>query len=358
VLNRETKISRGIPAFCGFFRIPQAENGGQSTQLFSMTFDPRPYLKDLARGRHGARDLSREQAAALFGAILSGELGGAPLGAILVALRVKGESLGELAGMMDALATHVRPMRLPSRRAIPVVIPSHNGSRKLPNLVPLLALLIAREGVPVLVHASEQESARIGTLPILEMLGHPTLATIEDAESALEERELAPVTVGVISPDLSRLMDARLELGVRNSGHTMAKLMLPMGVSPASACRLVAVTHPDFLKLMREHFVQFPANAFVMRGVEGEPVVRLREPQPMEEMRSDGSTITHLLREGDSEFALPGRDAEATAKWTRAVLEGEAQAPVAITRQVALIVEHCRGQGSAARAPLRLVSSQ
>jgi anthranilate phosphoribosyltransferase len=91
-----------------------------------MTFDARPFLKDLARGRHGARDLSRDQARELFTAILTGELSGTPLGAVLVALRIKGESLEELAGMMDALAPHVRPLRLPSRRALPVVLPSHN----------------------------------------------------------------------------------------------------------------------------------------------------------------------------------------------------------------------------------------
>jgi anthranilate phosphoribosyltransferase len=120
----------------------------------------------------------------------------------------------------------------------------------------------------------------------------------------------------------------------------------------------VAVTHPDFLKLMREHLVQSPGNAFVMRGVEGEPVVRLREAQPIEEIRSDGSTITHLIGEGEaSGYTLPGRDAQATARWTREVLDGEARAPIGLARQVALIVQHCREQGSAARQPLRLVSS-
>ena len=322
-----------------------------------MPFDAKPFLKDLARGRHGARDLSRDQARELFTAILTGELAGAPLGAVLVALRIKGESLEELAGMMDALASHVRPLRLPARRALPVVLPSHNGSRKLPNLVPLLASLIAREGVPVLVHASAQETTRVGTLAILDLLGHAPLGTITDAEIALEERGLAAVGVEVLSPDLARLMDARLALGVRNSGHTMAKLMLPQGVAPSAACRLVAVTHPDFLKLMREHFAQFPGNAFVMRGVEGEPVVRLREAQPIEEVRSDATTVTHLIGEGDTGFALPARDAQATAQWTRDVLDGKAAAPAALARQAALVVQHCREQGGAGRQPLRLVSS-
>jgi anthranilate phosphoribosyltransferase len=323
-----------------------------------VAFDMRPYLKELARGARGARDLTRDQARAVFAAVFAGEVADLSLGALLVALRVKGESLEEIAGMADALSRHVRPMKLPSRRAIAAVIPSYNGSRKLPNLVPLLALLIAREGVPVLVHGLAQETARVGTMDVLGLLGHAPSASIEDAEAGLEETQLACVPVEVMSPDLARLLAIRLETGVRNSGHTLAKLMLPQGVGPAAATRLIAVTHPDFLKLMRDYFVQAPANAFLMRGVEGEPVVRLREPQPIEEMRSDGSTVTHLISEGDSGYSLPSREADATARWTRAVLDGEVAAPVALARQAALVVEHCRREGGAARQPLRLVSSK
>jgi len=81
-------------------------------------FDPRPYLKELARGKNGARDLTREQSRTLFSAVFAGEVSDVALGALLVAFRVKGETLEELAGMMDALQPHVRPMEMPARRAI------------------------------------------------------------------------------------------------------------------------------------------------------------------------------------------------------------------------------------------------
>src|SRR5262249_26669671 len=123
-------------------------------------FDARPYLRELARGRNGARDLSRADTRTLFEAVLSGQVADGALGALLVAWRVKGESLDELLGMTDALVGHMRPMRLPARHAIPAIIPSYNGARKLPNFVPLLALMLAREGVPVLVHGVAQEATR------------------------------------------------------------------------------------------------------------------------------------------------------------------------------------------------------
>ena len=322
------------------------------------TFDARPYLKELARGQHGARDLTREQARTLFAAVFAGELSDLALGALLVALRVKGESVDELAGMMDALGPHMRPMRLPARRALPVVIPTYNGARKLPNLVPLLALSLARERVPVLVHGAAQESARVSTFQILELLGHHAMNTVADAEQSIEENHLAAVPIGVLSPDLARLIDVRLEVGVRNTGHTLAKLALPGGVAGSGACRLVAVTHPDFLKLMREYFAGAPANVFLMRGVEGEPVVRLHRPQPIEEVQAEGPLITHLLPDGEADYPLPARDAAATAQWTRDVLDGKRAAPVALARQVALIAERCRRAAEAGRQPLKLVSSK
>ena len=325
---------------------------------WGMSFDPRPYLRELARGRRGARDLTRDQARELFSAIFAGEVAPAALGAILVALRVKGESVDELAGMMEALAAHVRPLRVPANRAITAVIPTYNGARKLPNLVPLLAMLIAREGVPVLVHGLAQEEHRVSTFEILARLGHAPVTTIGEAEVSLEDEALAAVPTGVLSPDLETLLRLRDTLGVRNTGHTLAKLMLPQGVSPTSACRLVSVTHPDFLELMRAHFAQSAGCAFVMRGVEGEPVARLREAQPIDEIKPDGSRTTHLLAQGDGDYTLPARDADATAEWTRRVVAGEIAPPVTLARQAALVVEHCRAQAASVRPPLRLVSSQ
>jgi anthranilate phosphoribosyltransferase len=323
-----------------------------------MDYDPRPLLKDIARGKHGARDLSREQASALFEAIFAGRLADVALGATLVALRVKGENAAELAGMMDAVARHVRPVRMPPRRALPAIVPTYNGARKLPNLVPLLALLLAREGVPVLLHGAAQEPQRVGTFEILALLGHPPVATIEEAEERLESRLIAPVPIALLAPDLARLIDLRFAIGVRNSGHTIAKLLLPQGVEPACACRLISVTHPDFLTLMREHFTGFPANVFLMRGVEGEPVVRLHAPQPIEQIDIEGKMITHLMGDGEGSLELPAREPHATAAWTRAVLDGGARVPLALARQVALVAEHCKAAGGAARQPLKLVSSK
>src|SRR5258706_9177985 len=141
--------------------------------------------------------------------------------------------------MMDALQPHIRPMELPAKRAIPVLIPSYNGARKIANLVPLLALLLAREDVQVVVLSVHQELARVGTFEILEALGHRCVATIDDAEERLDAVKLACVPVSVLSPDLAKLIDVRMAIGVRNSGHTLAKLMVPNGIGAGAPVPLI-----------------------------------------------------------------------------------------------------------------------
>ena len=320
-----------------------------------MAFDAKPYLKEIARGPGGSRDLTREQALTLFTAVFAGEVADLPLGGLLVAFRMKGESAAELAGMMQALEPHIEPLRLPSRRAIPLLLPTYNGSRKLPNLVPLLALLLAREGVPVLLHGAAQEPQRVGTFEILAELGHAPVASLAEAEERLEERLLAPVPVALLSPPLARLLDARLDTGVRNTAHTIAKILLPRGTPSTAAARLISVTHPEFQKRMRELFAGTPANVFLMRGVEGEAVVRLHAPQPIEQIGSDGKIVTHLIADGETDPQLPAREAPLTAAWIRGVLEGREKVPTALARQVALLAEHCNAAGAAARPPLKLV---
>ena len=317
-------------------------------------FDARPYLKEIARGAHAARDLTREEARTLFEAVFDDRVEPMALGALTVALRIKGETADELAGMMEALAPHLASARMPTRRALPLVIPTYNGARKLPNLLPLVALLLAREGVPVLLHGAAQEAQRVTTFEILAALGHAPAADMAAAERSLEEHCIAAVPLALLSPPLARLLDARRTTGVRNSAHTLAKLALPSNLAADRAMRVIAVTHPNFQKLMREHLAAAPGHAFLMRGLEGEAVVRLHAPQPIEQVDPTGAFVTRLLRDCEPP-ALPERDAAATAAWTRAVLEGSRAVPDAIAQQVALLAQQAR-EAATPRPALRLVS--
>ena len=116
------------------------------------------YIKEIGRGKDNPRSLSYADAKTVWGALLDGQISDLEVGAILIAMRIKGEAIDEIAGFLDA--TEARGARFAAGSgAAPVVIPRYNGPRNLPNLTPLLALLLAREGVPVLVHGKLGERA-------------------------------------------------------------------------------------------------------------------------------------------------------------------------------------------------------
>src|ERR1700709_2070835 len=107
------------------------------------------YIKEIGRGRDGAGCLPEPQAHDLMSQVLDGRVTDLEIGAFALAMRIKGESIAELAGFLTA--AHERCIGIKPTRPT-IVLPSYNGARKLPNLTPLLALLLAQEGAQVLVH--------------------------------------------------------------------------------------------------------------------------------------------------------------------------------------------------------------
>ncbi|WP_354679380.1 DNA-binding protein YbiB, partial [Cupriavidus plantarum] len=133
------------------------------------SFSAAKYIKEIGRGVNGARALPREDAQTLFDAMLAGQVSDIELGAVLMAYRIKGEAPHELAGMLEAAHGHCMPIDAPPDRTV-VVIPSYNGARKQPNLVPLLAHLLAREGMPVLVQGTRAFQGRESRIALFEAL--------------------------------------------------------------------------------------------------------------------------------------------------------------------------------------------
>src|SRR5512132_1777616 len=133
------------------------------------------YIKIIGRGKDGARSISREHAADLFGQVLDGAVTDLEVGAFCMAMRIKGETPEEMAGFLDA--TYARLHRVPASEPV-VVLPSYNGARKLPVLTPLLALLLAQRGLPVLIHGTATESSRVFVPHVLRALDIHALPAI------------------------------------------------------------------------------------------------------------------------------------------------------------------------------------
>ena len=108
------------------------------------THDPFPtarFIKEIGRGAKGARSMSRDEARELWTAVLDGRVSDLELGGILLSMRIKGESVEELEGFLEASEASFPRLRAPAGEYAPVVIPSYNGARKLPNLTALLAMV-------------------------------------------------------------------------------------------------------------------------------------------------------------------------------------------------------------------------
>ncbi len=291
------------------------------------------YIKEIGRGKNAARDLSRDDARALFTAILNDEIPPLQLGAVLIAMRIKGESLDELAGFLEACEASYPHLKAPAD-TIPLVIPSYNGARQLPNLTPLLASLVAREGVPVLVHGVPDDPGRVTTIEVFKAMGIEPARSIAEAEEQLAARKLAIISIDTLAPALARVLKLRRDIGLRSSGHTLVKMLQPF---TTKAVRLVSVTHPEYLDRMRAFFTSYASDALLLRGAEGEAVAHPRREPVIEWL--DGKTAEVWRGTAEENPELPdGRDAQVTADWINATLAGNRPVPSAIAHQVSCSV--------------------
>lgn len=302
-------------------------------------FAAAPFIKEIGRGVKGARSMSRDDARQLYGAMLDGRVSDLELGAILLAMRIKGEAVDELAGFMDAAEASFAPLPAPAGEFAPVSIPTYNGARKLANLTPLLALLLAREGVPVLVHGVRNDPGRVTTAEILAELGLAEAGSSADVQDAFAARRPAFLPIERLAPQLAHQLSLRKVLGVRNSTHTIVKILQPFA---GPALRLVSYTHPEYLETLGEYFVQAdPArgDAFLMRGTEGETVAHPHRAQRIDWFHGGAREIL-VERDAptDTLSDVPdGRDAATTAAWIARALAGEVPVPASIATQVT----HC-----------------
>ncbi|MGZ8357470.1 MAG: DNA-binding protein YbiB [Telluria sp.] len=299
------------------------------------------FIKEVGRGKKGARSLSREDARALYGAMLEGRVSDLEMGAVVLAMRFKGESVDEIAGFLEAAEDSFARLPLPPGEYAPVIIPSYNGARKMANLTPLLALLLAREGVPVLIHGVSSDPGRVTTAEILAAMGYAPAATSADVHDAAARREPAFMPIDTLAPQMARLLALRRILGVRNSTHTLVKILQPFD---GPALRLVSYTHPEYLDMLGEYFTAAAplerGDAFLMRGTEGETVANANRGQQIDWFHRGERTVLVQRDAPTDELAeMPSaRDAESTAAWIAQALRGEVPVPASISEQVAQCV--------------------
>lgn len=308
-------------------------------------------LGDVARGANAARDLGREEAEALFAAWLADELPALEQGALWTAYRIKGESTDELLGFVAALEASAPALPLPGEIP-PVVLPAYNGARREANLLPLLALVLARAGLPVLLHGTyhgvaepgnarltdHSPAGRLSAGEILSALGFPPAASRDEISRGMESRQLAYAPIDTLYPGFARMLALRQRLGVRSSAHTVAKLFNPFA---GLALQVAAVTHPPYLERLKDVFEASGRLALLMRGTEGEPVANPKRRPALIGLRAGRAELLFDKESAPlkSPPVLP-EDASlaVTCRFTEAVLAGRLPLPAPLADQAAALL--------------------
>ncbi|MDR2364965.1 MAG: DNA-binding protein YbiB [Zoogloeaceae bacterium] len=315
------------------------------------------YIREIGRGAKGAADLAFDDAEKLYAAILDGGIPELELGAILIALRVKGETPVELAAFLQAAEARSYRLERPAGEIRPVVLPSYNGARKGVNLTPLLALLLQRFGVPVLVHGLIEGFGRVSSAQVFRELGILPATSLQQAQQRLDQEGLAFAPLSVFSPALNEQLALRARLGVRHCAHSLVKLLDPFisgqGVLAAAA------THPDALDKMREILLGRGQTALLSRATEGEPFANpLR--RPCIEFLHAGAAQTLFAAERDSIKTLPhlpeAADAKSTAQWIEKALDKKLPLPLPLMNQLVCCLYASNAVGSLNEARARVAA--
>jgi anthranilate phosphoribosyltransferase len=290
------------------------------------------YIKEIGRGKDGARALTRAQADDLFGQVLDGTVTDLEVGAFCAAMRIKGETAQEMAGFLDA--TQSRIHHVPAGDQPIVIIPSYNGARKLPGLTPLLALLLARQGMAVMIHGAASESGRVYTSEVLLALDIPAQAAIK----SIAPGQVTFIPTALFNPGLQRLLDVRRVVGLRNTAHSLVKLMVPC---TGKSLLVSSYTHPEYAQSMADTLALMQTNALLLRGTEGEAVADARRTPKMQGF-VHGRVIELQAHQGGTLTTLPelpqSTDVTSTATYIRSVMDGKSPVPTPIAQQVAHIL--------------------
>jgi anthranilate phosphoribosyltransferase len=314
-----------------------------------------PYLHRAIR----REDLDTAAAQGAMEVILNGRASTAQIAAFLVALRMKGETAGELIGF-------ARAMRAMSNRVTPLLegeplldtCGTGGDAQGTFNISTIAAFVVAGAGVRVAKHGNRSTSSHCGSADVLERLGVKVAVEAEHVACAIREVGIGFMFAPAFHPAMKHAQAARLELKTRTIFNLLGPLTNPAGAT----AQLVGAPSPEAAGLMAEALAALGlARGFVVHGSDG-----------LDEITITGSTLAFEISRGrvacrtigPEDFGvetappeeLKGGDADANCEIARAVLAG-ARGPkrdvVLVNSAAALVVADRAGsfaEGMAAAA--------
>jgi anthranilate phosphoribosyltransferase len=186
------------------------------------------FIKEVARGKKGSRDLSYEEATEAAQLIVEGNVTDAQLAALLIAERLKGESADEVIAFVQQFRAASSRINVPStvqRKLVDFAGP-YNGRKTFAATIPV-ALLLAEQGTPVYLHSSDSLPPKKGTAlkDIVKLLDIPVDLSAEQVGQSIESTNIGFAWTEKLSPPLALIRRVREEIGVRSFINTVEKAL-------------------------------------------------------------------------------------------------------------------------------------
>ena len=306
--------------------------------------------------------LTRAQAAAALDAMLEGAAPASQMAALLVALRMKGETPDEIAGAATALRARAARVNVSLDRLIDTCGTGGDGSGTF-NISTTAAFVAAAAGARVAKHGNRAASSKCGSADVLAALGVDVELPPEKVAACIDEVGIGFLFAQKHHAAMRNVASVRKELGVR----TLFNLLGPLA-NPAGARRqLLGVPAAELVPLMARALAELGCDrAFVVHGAGGLDEISTSGPTLVAEVRGGSVRQFELLPEdaGVERFGLDelrGGEAADNARMLRGVLQGERggrRAAVVLNAGAALAAaEVCETIVEGARAAERAIDS-
>jgi anthranilate phosphoribosyltransferase len=268
------------------------------------------------------QDLSQDQTGAVLAEIMSGQAGEVQIAAFLIALRIKGETVEELAGLagtMREFAAHV-----PARHHDLLDTAGTGGGRRTFNVSTTAAIIAAGAGCTVAKHGNRSATGLSGSADLLEALGARIDLGPFEVARCIDEIGFGFMFAPAHHPATRYVIPVRRQLGVRTTFNFLGPLTNPAGATR----QLLGVSAPETLPKMAGALALLGTrHALLVCGQDGVDELSISAPTHVVEVRS-GSLIEYDVTPEElglprhAPESVPGGDPAENAATTRAILAG------------------------------------
>jgi anthranilate phosphoribosyltransferase len=267
--------------------------------------------------------LSREEAASAFDAMMSGEATPSQMGGLLMALRVRGETVDEITGAVSAMRGKMLRVEAPAD-AVDVVGTGGDGSGSV-NVSTCAAFIVAGAGVPVAKHGNRALSSRSGAADVLASLGVKIDLAPDQVGRCVTEAGIGFMFAPAHHPAMKNVGPTRVELATRTIFNLLGPLSNPAGVKR----QMVGVFSRHWVQPLAQVLKNLGSESvWVVHGSDGLDEITLTGPSFVASL-DNGKITTFEVTPEDAGLkccsgdALRGGDADANAVALSNVLNGK-----------------------------------